>query len=123
MVQKSLLAKLIPNTIVYIVCSVAGLMLIKTAGREGLTLLGLHLNGRTIVGLLIYVVGFCFYFFLLQNNNVSIVFPLVVGLNYVAVILSAALLLRESITPMQWAGIVAVLLGIVLMNGKPAGGG
>lgn len=123
MVQKSLLAKLIPNTLIYIVCSVAGLMLIKTAGRGGFSLLGLHLNGRTVAGLLIYAVGFCFYFFLLQNNNVSIVFPLVVGLNYVAVILSAALLLRESITTMQWAGIIAVLLGIVLMNGKPAGGG
>ncbi len=120
MVRKALVVKLLPYTLIYVVCSVAGLMLIKTAGTTGLTLMGLHINWKTVAGLLIYFVGFCFYFTLLQQNNVSMVFPFVVGLNYVAVILSAALLLREAISPVQWAGITAVLLGIVLMNWKPA---
>jgi drug/metabolite transporter (DMT)-like permease len=121
MVRKKPMLKLIPYTLLYVVCSVAGLMLIKTAGTGGLSLAGLVLNWKTLAGLLIYLVGFCCYLFLIQNNKLSVVFPLVIGLNYVAVVLSAAFFLRESITLYQWAGISAIFLGILLMNLRPAG--
>ena len=113
--------KLIPYTVFYVCCSVAGLMLIKTAGTSGLVLVGIRLNWKTLLGLAIYLVGFCTYLFLVQNNKLSYIFPLVIGLNYVAVVLAAALVLGEGIHIFQWLGIGAVFAGIILMNIKPGG--
>jgi drug/metabolite transporter (DMT)-like permease len=113
--------KLIPYTIFYVLCSVTGLMLIKTAGSSGLMLAGIRLNWKILLGLAIYLAGFCTYLFLIQNYKLSYVFPLVIGLNYVAVVLAAALVLKESVNTYQWLGIAAVFAGILLMNLKPGG--
>jgi drug/metabolite transporter (DMT)-like permease len=121
MVTKAIMLKLIPYTIFYICCSVIGLILIKTAGQNGLILAGLRLNIKTLFGLLIYLMGFCSYFYLIQNYQLSYVFPFVIGLNYVAVVLSAAWILRETVSVTQWAGIMAIFIGILLMNLKPMG--
>jgi drug/metabolite transporter (DMT)-like permease len=113
--------KLIPYAIIYAVCSVAGLMLIKTAGSTGVVLAGIKLNWKTLLGLAIYFGGFLLYLYLVQKYPLSYVFPLVIGLNYVAVVLVAALILREGIHVWQWLGIGAVFVGILLMNIKPGG--
>ena len=121
MVTKAAMMRLIPYTLFYICCSVIGLMLIKTAGQSGPSFLGIKFNLRIILGLLIYLTGFCCYLFLIQNYKLSYIFPLVIGLNYVAVVLAAIFVLKESIGLYQWAGITAVFIGIVLMNLKPVG--
>lgn len=113
--------RLIPYAIIYAVCSVAGLLLIKTAGSSGFTLAGIKLNWKTIVGLLIYFGGFLLYLYLVQKYPLSYVFPVVIGLNYVSVVLAAALVLGEGIRGLQWLGIAAVFAGIILMNIKPGG--
>jgi drug/metabolite transporter (DMT)-like permease len=113
--------KLIPFAIFYVCCSVAGLMLIKTAGTSGFLLAGIRVNWKIVLGLLIYFAGFCTYLFLIQNYQLSYVFPFVIGLNYVFVVLAAAFLLKEQIGAYQWVGIAAILAGIVLMNLKPGG--
>lgn len=121
MVAKVDYMKLIPFAIFYVCCSVAGLMLIKTAGSSGLMLAGIRVNWKILLGLAIYFFGFCTYLFLIQNYKLSYVFPFVIGLNYVFVVLAAAILLKEQVSPLQWAGIAAILAGIVLMNMKPGG--
>jgi drug/metabolite transporter (DMT)-like permease len=115
--------KLIPFAIFYAAFSVAGMMLIKTAGDSGIAVAGFRLNWKVAAGLLIYFTGFCVYFYFFQKYDVSYVFPLFVGLNYVAVVLSSAFMLHEStrISATQWIGIAAVLAGILLMNIKPGG--
>jgi drug/metabolite transporter (DMT)-like permease len=115
--------KLIPYAVFYAICSVAGLMLIKTAGSSGIVLAGIRLNWKTILGLVIYFGGFLVYLFLVQKYQLSYVFPMVIGVNYVAVILAAALFLGEGIRIWQWFGIAAVFIGILLMNIKPGGNG
>lgn len=113
--------KLIPFAIFYACCSVTGLMLIKTAGSSGLLLAGIRFNWKIVLGLAIYLVGFCTYLFLVQRYDLSYVFPLVIGMNYVAVVLAAALVLKEAVNINQWLGIAAVFAGILLMNIKPGG--
>ena len=120
-VLKLEMAKLIPFAIFYACCSVIGLLLIKTGGTGGLMLAGIRLNWKIFLGLVIYFAGFCIYLFLVQRYNLSYVFPLVIGMNYVAVVLAAAFVLREQVAPTQWLGIVAVFAGILLMNLKPGG--
>lgn len=116
-------AKLIPFAVIYACCSVAGMMLIKTAGNTGVVLAGFHLNWKVLLGLAVYFSGFCVYFYFFQKNDVSYVFPLFVGMNYMAVVFSAAFVLKEAerINVYQWFGIAAVLAGILLMNIKPGG--
>ena len=116
-----MLIKTLPFALLYVLCSVAGLVIIKAAGNNGLAVLGLRINFRLLVGLLVYFIGFCSYIFLVQNYNLSFVFPLVIGLNYVAVVVVSALFLRESINLPQWIGILTILVGIVLMNLKQGG--
>jgi drug/metabolite transporter (DMT)-like permease len=113
--------RLVPYAIVYAVCSVAGLLLIKTAGSSGFLLAGIKLNGKTIAGLVIYFAGFLLYLYLVQKYPLSYVFPVVIGLNYVSVVIAAALVLGEGIRIWQWMGIGAVFAGIILMNIKPGG--
>lgn len=115
--------KLIPFAFVYAALSVTGLMLIKTAGDTGMSLAGFRLSWKVAAGLLVYLAGFCVYFYFFQKYDVSYVFPLFIGINYVAVVLSAAFLLKESarIGVAQWLGIAAVLAGILLLNIKPGG--
>lgn len=113
--------KLIPYALFYACCSVTGLMLIKTAGTTGLVVAGIRLNWKILLGLAIYLAGFCTYLFLVQKYNLSYVFPVVIGLNYVAVALAAALVLHEEIHINQWLGMAAVFAGILLMNIKPGG--
>jgi drug/metabolite transporter (DMT)-like permease len=121
MALKMELAKLIPFAIFYACCSVIGLLLIKTGGSDGVLLAGIRLNWKIFLGLAIYFAGFCTYLFLVQRYDLSYVFPLVIGMNYVAVVLAAAFVLREQVAPTQWLGIVAVFAGILLMNLKPGG--
>jgi drug/metabolite transporter (DMT)-like permease len=121
MAKKLDYVKLIPYAIFYAICSVAGLMLIKTAGQQGIVLAGLRLNLKTFAGLAVYLAGFCIYLYLVQNYKLSYVFPLVIGLNYVAVVIAAVLILKESVNFYQLIGIAAVFAGILLMNLKPGG--
>jgi drug/metabolite transporter (DMT)-like permease len=113
--------KLIPCALIYAACSVAGLMLIKTAGASGLVLAGIRLNWKTLLGLAVYFGGFLLYLFLVQRYPLSYVFPIVIGLNYVSVVLAAALILGEGIRIWQWLGIAFVFAGILLMNIQPGG--
>lgn len=113
--------RLILYAILYAACAVAGLLLIKTAGAGGFVLAGIRLNWKTAVGLVIYFAGFLLYLYLVQKYPLSYVFPIVIGLNYVTVVLAAALVLGEGIRYWQWLGIAAVFAGILLMNIKPGG--
>ena len=119
--KNAMLMKTLPFALLYVVGSVAGLLLIKAAGNTGLSLFGLRLNWKVLFGLLVYFLGFCNYLFLVQHYNLSFVFPMVIGLNYVVVVAVSALFLGEAINLTQWMGIVAILGGIVLMNLKQGG--
>jgi drug/metabolite transporter (DMT)-like permease len=106
---------------VYLACSTFGLILVRMGApasslslKEGL--LGITLNVGTLVGMALYVGSFLLWMVLLQKYPVSYIVPMVSGLSYVGVMVAAVLLLKETVSPTHWIGIVVILVGIVLMN-------
>ena len=110
--------------IIYILCSVSGLVLFKLGSSEALTLeatrsfFALKISWLSILGLILYVISFLIYMGLVSKNNLSYLLPVVTGAVYLLTMLSSVLIFKESIHYMQLMGSAFILLGLVLMNIK-----
>ncbi len=63
-------------------------------------------------GLTAYALSTAFYIKVLGKFNLSLAYPLVIGLTVIATTIAGALVLREKVVPTQWFGIGLVLTGI-----------
>jgi multidrug transporter EmrE-like cation transporter len=80
--------------------------LLKLGSGQGL--LSLYLLG----GIAAYGLSTIFYILVLSKFDLSIAYPVVIGLTVVATTVSGAMLLREKVQPTQWVGIGLMLSGI-----------
>ncbi len=106
---------------VYLLCSVGGLTLVKVgAGHNSFSLnpsfFNLQLSYLTVIGLILYIFSFLMWIVIVGRFNLSYIQPLTTGLSYILIIAASIFILREVITPFQWAGLVFILIGVVLMN-------
>ncbi|MBE9125817.1 MULTISPECIES: SMR family transporter [unclassified Coleofasciculus] len=87
---------------------------LNTAGQSLLKLgsgqnpLNLYLFG----GLLAYALSTVFYILILGKLNLSLVYPVVIGLTITFTTLSGVFLLKEQVTHIHWVGIGLMLSGI-----------
>jgi small multidrug resistance pump len=81
-------------------------MLLKLG--SGQSPLNVYLAG----GLLAYAASTVFYIAVLGKSNLSLVYPVVIGLTVAATTLTGAFLLREKVAIGQWVGIGLMLSGI-----------
>lgn len=109
--------------IVYALISACGLLFIKIAFRnsadvsELLPRIGWLLRSPAFLfGMLLYVTGFVMWIAMLSRGELSYVFPVASGALYLAVTLLAVLVLHEAVTPLRIVGILAILIGIVLVG-------
>lgn len=103
---------------VYLVCSVSGLMLLKTSitGLELNSLpsyIGLLLNLKFVVGFFLYATSFLVWLVLLSKKDLSSIYPVVMGLSYLLIMLAAVLILKEDFTLGKVIGAVLIGLGVV----------
>lgn len=70
------------------------------------------LNVYMLGGLLAYGFSTVFYIVVLGKFNLSVAYPVVIGLTVVATTIAGAVLLREKVAVMQWLGIGLMLSGI-----------
>ena len=70
--------------------------------------LNLYLFG----GLTAYALSTVFYVIVLGKLNLSVVYPVVIGLTITSTTLAGAILLKEQITHIHWVGIGLMLSGI-----------
>lgn len=70
------------------------------------------LNVYMLGGLLAYGFSTVFYIVVLGKFNLSVAYPVVIGLTVVATTIAGAILLREKVAVMQWLGIGLMLSGI-----------
>lgn len=70
------------------------------------------LNIYLIGGIVAYGVSTIFYVLVLGKINLSIAYPLVIGLTLVATTLCGAILLREKILTLHWVGLGLMLSGL-----------
>ena len=74
----------------------------------GQNILNIYLLG----GVLTYGLSTLFYIIVLSKLNLSISYPIVIGLTVVATTFSGAVVLKEQITTIHWIGIGLMLSGI-----------
>lgn len=89
---------------------IAGINLLTSSG-----IWSIFSNLYIMGGLALYGAGFPLYTFLLQKLNVSIAYPMFTSLSFAAVILIAAIFLKEGLTFLQICGLILVIGGIVLL--------
>ncbi len=74
----------------------------------GQNILNIYLLG----GIFAYGLSTLFYILVLSKLNLSLIYPLVIGLTVVATTFSGAILLKEQVPSVQWLGIGLMLSGI-----------
>jgi multidrug transporter EmrE-like cation transporter len=101
-----------------IVCSVLGDFFMKQAASPGPLKPGESVRVvqrlRFAAGIGMLTVHFIAFLFALKLAAVSVVIPLM-ACTYVGTTLLAKMVLREQVTPMRWAGITTIMLGVVLL--------
>jgi multidrug transporter EmrE-like cation transporter len=73
-----------------------------------------------LAGLGCFALNVVFYAFALQKLAISVAYPIMVASGFGIIVTVAGLILGERLTSSQWAGVVAILLGVVLVA-KDAG--
>ncbi len=71
------------------------------------------LNLYLLGGLLAYGLSTVFYIVVLGKFNLSVAYPVVIGLTVVATTIAGAILLREKVSTVSWLGIGLMLSGIL----------
>lgn len=87
---------------------------LNTAGQS-LLKLGAGQNPLNIYlfsGLFAYGISTIFYVTVLGKINLSIVYPVVIGLTIISTTCAGAFLLKEQVSTLQWLGIGLILSGI-----------
>lgn len=105
----------------YLLCSVGGLTLVKFGGDSNSFALtqsffNLQLSYYTLIGLILYIFSFLMWIVIVGRFNLSYIQPLTAGLSYILVLAASIFILKETITPFQWGGLIFILIGVVLMN-------
>jgi drug/metabolite transporter (DMT)-like permease len=86
-----------------------GSLIGKKPDRHGL------FNVPTIIGVLCFILAFFFYYWSLRYVPLHLA-QIAVSAQFAAIIVAAALILGETITPMRWAGVVVIVLGIAIAS-------
>jgi small multidrug resistance pump len=70
------------------------------------------LNAYLLGGILVYGISTLMYISVLSKINLSLVYPLVIGLTVIATTIAGTALFHEKIEPIAWLGIGLMLSGI-----------
>jgi multidrug transporter EmrE-like cation transporter len=101
----------------YAVVNASGLLLLRTAldsaSRSGFV--ELFGNPRFLGGVGLYALGFVMWLATLTRYQLSLVYPIFVGVGYCAVVLAAFLFLHEQASAAKVTGIVLVAVGLVFV--------
>lgn len=79
-----------------------------------------------LLGLACFAANVVFYAFALQKMPISVAYPIMVTSGFAIIVIVAGSMLHERLTLTQWAGVAAILLGVVLVArdaGRQMGGG
>ncbi|MDP9206809.1 MAG: SMR family transporter [Gemmatimonadota bacterium] len=103
--------------VVYGVVNAGGLLLLRSAlgsgSRDGVR--GLVADPRLLGGAALYALGFVMWLATLTRYQLSIVYPIFVGVGYCSVVLAAFLFLHEHASTEKLVGISLVALGLVFV--------
>lgn len=75
-----------------------------------------------LAGLICFAANAVFYMFALQSKalKISLAYPIMVGGGYAIIALVAYAALQERLAPVQWAGVLLILVGVCLVAAQTA---
>ena len=85
-------------------------------------------NWILLLGLFCFAANVVFYAYALQKLQISIAYPIMVAGGFAIIVTVAGFMLSERLTAVQWIGVAAILIGVLLvardagrqMGDKPA---
>jgi multidrug transporter EmrE-like cation transporter len=118
---------IIYNALFYSLISSSGLYLIKrelnTVVKINLqTGLGLFRNSEFVIGFILYLVGFVYWFIILHKFNLSLAFPVAATSLMIMTTLLSVFCLREHLISYNWLGLMLMVIGIFLCSLRGASG-
>ncbi|MDO8571751.1 MAG: EamA family transporter [bacterium] len=87
---------------------------LPTTGLNGETILKIITNGPLLLGIALLIVSFPFYSMALQRLNLSVAFPLIQNVTFAILLVLSYFFLKESLTFINFLGIVLIMVGLVL---------
>jgi len=73
------------------------------------------LNGNVLLGVLCEALFFASLLILMARSDISFLWPLT-GLSFVFATLAAMWFLHERVSPIRWAGVVCIMIGVALIS-------
>jgi multidrug transporter EmrE-like cation transporter len=104
--------------VVYAVVNAGGLLLLRSSlsGHELRSGIGkLVTDGRFIAGVCLYALGFAMWLATLTRYQLSVVYPIFVGVGYCSVVLAAFLFLNEGASTTKLIGVSLVGIGLLFV--------
>lgn len=95
-------------------------ILLKVGALRGLSLSGSPLelvsaNSQLIAGLVLFASNVLFYFLALRTLPISLAYPVMVVMSFILINAYALLVLDETLAPLQLAGYVLMIAGLMLV--------
>jgi uncharacterized membrane protein len=120
------MAKWLIQIIIALVLGVAGQLLFKEgASKLDIAFSGLGgvigVAGRMLTnpyiffGLVLYAISTFFWIMVLNQKELSLVYPLLAS-SYILVVLFSALFRHEAVSPLRWLGVLVVATGVFLIT-------
>jgi len=105
---------------VYIALSTSGLMLLKKSlstlpQLSAGAVVSLSTNVQFLCGFFCYAASFLTWLWLLSKNDVSSIYPTVVGLTYAVIVLTSVVFLGETFNAPRTIGVALVGVGVILL--------
>ncbi|MDP1845270.1 MAG: hypothetical protein Q8L09_00805 [Candidatus Moranbacteria bacterium] len=106
---------------IYLACSTTGLLLLKSSlahqSVKSLSdFLQMWLNVKFVAGFFLYAASFLTWLFLLNKKDLSVIFPIVIGLSYITVFAAALVVLHEEASTAKIIGAVLIGVGILFIT-------
>jgi small multidrug resistance pump len=107
--------------VLYVVFAVGGSTLIKYGGLSKVTslitlpIVGVSISFISLLGVLFYGLSFLLYILLLNKFDLSFISPITIGIVYVLLMITAAVVFKEQFTIIKTIGCAVILAGIMLV--------
>ena len=112
------------SIIVYLCCSVGGLVLMKaeansTAIAMNNGVFNFSMGLKSMLGFILYIVSFLIYsFYIIKQFDLSLIFPIITGITQILVILAGVFLFKESMSTFSIVGVFLIIAGVTFLNIK-----
>lgn len=108
--------------IIYLVLTVAGLILYKKGANSDFVLsiennvLNVKLSLISIIGLICYLLSFLMYMLILPKFDLTFIYPLMTAISYISIYVLSIFILGEKVTLLGIIGSIIIMVGIFIVN-------